>query len=102
MKEIFTLCCFIYTAFLAVGDVNVIVVDWGVLASGSYNAAVAGVPSVGNSLGDFLIWLRQLTGVSWNNVHLVGFSLGAHIVGNAGRRAGGLPGRVTGNQLYFA
>ncbi|XP_063394976.1 pancreatic triacylglycerol lipase-like [Cydia fagiglandana] len=83
-------------AFLAVSDANVIVVDWRSLANGLYATAVAGVPSVGQFLGNFLVWLINTAGGNWNNVHLVGFSLGAHVVGTAGRTAGGWPVRVTG------
>ncbi|KAL0901747.1 hypothetical protein ABMA27_006925 [Loxostege sticticalis] len=61
-----------------------------------YYRAANSVPSVGNHLGDFLTWLIRNGGGNWGNVHLVGFSLGAHIVGNAGRRANGTPSRVTG------
>ncbi|CAG9796751.1 unnamed protein product [Diatraea saccharalis] len=86
----------ITSAFLAVQDVNVIVVDWRQLANTGYNTAASGVPGVGQFLGNFLQWLINNAGGNWNNVHLVGFSLGAHIVGNAGRQAGGRPSRVTG------
>jgi alpha-beta hydrolase superfamily lysophospholipase len=90
----------ITSAFLAVEDANVIVVDWRALASSSYNTAAAGVPNVGQHLGNFLVWLFSTAGGNWNNMHLVGFSLGAHIVGNAGRQAGGRPSRVTG-RIFF-
>ncbi|XP_041975195.1 lipase member H-A-like isoform X2 [Aricia agestis] len=84
-------------AFLAVGDFNVIVLDWSRLANNPlYSTAAAGVPNVGQHLGNFLIWLFNTAGGNWNNLHLVGFSLGAHVVGNAGRTASGRPGRVTG------
>ncbi|KAL0851371.1 hypothetical protein ABMA28_007187 [Loxostege sticticalis] len=86
-------------AFLHVMDVNVIVVDWRRHAQTDvhqYYRAANSVPSVGNHLGDFLTWLIRNGGGNWGNVHLVGFSLGAHIVGNAGRRANGTPSRVTG------
>ncbi|CAG4979596.1 unnamed protein product [Parnassius apollo] len=86
----------ITSALLAVQDANVIVVDWGAVAGANYISAVSGVPSVGQHLGNFLIWLINTAGGNWNNVHLIGFSLGAHVVGNAGRTAGGLPARVTG------
>ncbi|XP_030022464.2 lipase member H-A [Manduca sexta] len=87
----------ITSAFLAVQDCNVIVVDWSRLASNiNYNTAAAGVPSVGQFLGNFLVWLFNNGGGNWNQLHLVGFSLGAHVVGVAGRTAGGRPGRVTG------
>ncbi|XP_049880908.1 pancreatic lipase-related protein 2-like isoform X2 [Pectinophora gossypiella] len=84
------------SAFLAVQDCNVIVVDWRALANSAYWTAVNGVPSVGQHLGDFLQWLINNAGGNWNNVHLVGFSLGAHVVGNAGRRVGNRASRITG------
>lgn len=86
----------ITAAFLAVQDANVIVVDWRALASSSYNTAAAGVPNVGQHLGNFLVWLINTAGGNWNNVHLVGFSLGAHVVGNAGRTASNRCARITG------
>ncbi|MDK0634180.1 hypothetical protein P5E82_15025, partial [Clostridium perfringens] len=83
-------------AFLAVQDVNVIVVDWRALANSNYITAANGVPGVGQFLGNFLVWLINTAGGNWNNVHLVGFSLGAHVVGSAGRQAGRRAARVTG------
>ncbi|CAB3240370.1 unnamed protein product [Arctia plantaginis] len=84
------------SAFLDTQDCNVIVVDWRGVANGAYTSAVRGVPGVGQFLGNFLVWLINNAGGNWNNVHLVGFSLGAHIVGNAGRTAGRRPSRITG------
>ncbi|KAG6447346.1 hypothetical protein O3G_MSEX004953 [Manduca sexta] len=86
----------ITSAFLAVQDCNVIVVDWRGLANSNYITAANSVPSVGQHLGQFLVWVFDNVGGNWNQLHLVGFSLGAHVVGNAGRTAGGRPGRVTG------
>lgn len=86
----------ITSAFLAVQDANVIVVDWNRVANSNYNTAVRGVPNVGQHLGNFLVWLINNAGGNWNNVHLIGFSLGAHVVGNAGRTAGRRAARVTG------
>nr|XP_021200407.2 phospholipase A1 member A [Helicoverpa armigera] len=83
-------------AFLDNADCNVIVVDWSRLANSNYITAVNGVPGVGEHLGDFLTWLIRVGRGNWNNVHLVGFSLGAHVVGNAGRRVNGQPRRITG------
>ncbi|XP_022117415.2 pancreatic triacylglycerol lipase isoform X1 [Pieris rapae] len=83
-------------AFLRVGDYNVIVVDWRRAASGVYTTSVRSVPGIGHHLGHFLNWLISRHGGNWNNVHLVGFSLGAHVVGNAGRTVGGRVGRITG------
>lgn len=83
-------------AFLAIGDFNVIVLDWGGDASGLYSTSVWAVPGVGQNLGNFLNWLISNHGGNWNNLHLVGFSLGAHVVGNAGRTVGGRSRRITG------
>ncbi|KAL4716566.1 hypothetical protein ACJJTC_010230 [Scirpophaga incertulas] len=86
----------ITAAILEDQEANVIVMDWSSSAQSSYVTAANSVISVGKGLGEFLIWLLNITGSSWNNVHLIGFSLGAHIVGNAGRVAGGKPARITG------
>ncbi|KAL0901749.1 hypothetical protein ABMA27_006927 [Loxostege sticticalis] len=83
-------------AFLHVMDVNVIVVDWNRWANRDYGTASGSVAGIGNHVGDFVNWIVGSHGGNWNNVHLVGFSLGAHVVGNAGRRVGGRPARVTG------
>lgn len=87
-------------AFLTVSDCNVIVVDWRALANSGYSTAANGVPSVGQFLGNFLVWLINTGGGNWNNVHLIGFSLGAHVVGNAGRQSGSRASRVTGECCY--
>lgn len=87
---------YLVPAFLDVMDCNVIVVDWKNSASGLYTTSVLAVPSVGQYLGNFLVWLVNTAGGNWNNIHLVGFSLGAHIVGNAGRITGGQVSRITG------
>lgn len=84
-----------FLAFLEDNDVNVIVVDWSKLANKNYITAKLGVPDVGTALGQFINWLVTL-GVSYDTVHLVGFSLGAHVVGNAGRETNSRVRRITG------
>ncbi|CAH0592295.1 unnamed protein product [Chrysodeixis includens] len=81
-------------AFLENDDVNVIVLDWSELANRGYTTARQGTAEVGRGLGQFVNWLVQL-GLSYDRVHLVGFSLGGHLVGNAGRETGSLAARVT-------
>ncbi|CAG4965467.1 unnamed protein product [Colias eurytheme] len=83
-------------ALLQIDDFNVIIVDWRRAAMGTYTTSVRAVPSVGQHLGQFLQWLINNFGGNWNNVHLVGFSLGAHVVGNAGRTVNNRVGRITG------
>lgn len=87
---------FFVTAFLALGDFNVIVVVWEELANSNYVTASAGVPNVGIHIGNFLLWLLSTAGGNWNNIHLVGFSLGAHVIGNTGRHVFGQISRLTG------
>lgn len=81
---------------LTAQDSNVIVVDWRDLASSTYTTAVAGVPSVGQHLGDFVIFITSVFGIKWNLVHFIGFGLGAHVAGIAGQQSGGRPTRITG------
>ncbi|KAL0821168.1 hypothetical protein ABMA28_005787 [Loxostege sticticalis] len=83
-------------AYLRKSDVNVIVLDWRRLATSLYDTAVRGVPDVGRGLGQFIRFLVNTAGGDLNNFHLVGFSLGAHLVGNAGRELGGRVARITG------
>ncbi|KAI8434346.1 hypothetical protein MSG28_012414 [Choristoneura fumiferana] len=82
-------------AYLNKGETNVIVLDWRRLALSDYVTAVLGVPAVGRGLGQFLRFVNQVTGAPFSSMHLVGFSLGAHLVGNAGRELGGAVARVT-------
>ncbi|CAH0399440.1 unnamed protein product [Chilo suppressalis] len=82
-------------AFLSVGNYNVIVLDWGRLARRNYVTAARGVPLTGRRLGYFLNFLNSRTGVPFSRMHLVGFSLGAHLVGNAGREVGGRVARIS-------
>lgn len=65
-----------------------------------YVTAATGVPNVGRGLGQFLRFLNRVTGASFRNMHLIGFSLGAHLVGNAGRELGGDLARVTGKYRF--
>ncbi|KAJ8714591.1 hypothetical protein PYW07_002816 [Mythimna separata] len=77
-------------------DVNVIFVDWRRLASSNYITATNGVPAVGRALGQFLAFVNLINGVPFSQMHLVGFCLGAHIVGYAGRELEGRIVRITG------
>ncbi|KAJ8714588.1 hypothetical protein PYW07_002813 [Mythimna separata] len=85
----------IRNAYLRKSDVNVIVCDWRRLAASDYVTAVRGVPAVGRGLGQFLAFINRTTGQAFTQMHIVGFSLGAHLVGNAGRELGGRAARVT-------
>lgn len=71
--------------------------DWSTVSQQNYVSAVAGVPNVGLHIGEFLVWLLNTAGGRWTDVHLIGFSLGAHVIGNAGRATNGRVARLTGN-----
>lgn len=85
------------TAYLSVGDYNVIGVDWSELARAPfYLSAATNTRDVGKAaarLVDFLV----SEGTPINYIHLLGFSLGAHAAGWAGASltVGQLP-RITG------
>lgn len=62
----------------------------------SYTSAPAKVPYVGQKLSELLKWLLKITDGWWEKIHLIGYDLGAHVVGHAGRMTDGNVGRITG------
>ncbi|KAL1117639.1 hypothetical protein AAG570_003954 [Ranatra chinensis] len=69
----------IKNAFLGVEDVNVIAVDWGLIANTAfYHVAAEQTEPVGHYLGAFIEFLLG-QGVRPEDVHVVGHSLGAHV-----------------------
>ncbi|XP_060520066.1 phospholipase A1 member A-like isoform X2 [Cylas formicarius] len=78
------------------GDYNVIGMDWSVLCRMEYVSAMRGAKTAGRRLGEFINFLAR-NGVSLNSVHLIGHSLGAHVVAIAGDAVkGGRVARITG------
>ncbi|XP_057299885.1 inactive pancreatic lipase-related protein 1-like [Hydractinia symbiolongicarpus] len=80
-------------------DMNVIFTDWSYGAGFPYHQAYGNARLVGAQLSRMVEVLHNDTGVSLHNIHLIGFSIGAHIVGYAGRnlkRRGMIIGRITG------
>ncbi|XP_036178692.1 endothelial lipase [Myotis myotis] len=75
---------------------NVVVVDWLPLAHQLYTDAVNNTKTVGHSIARMLDWLQEKDGFSLGNVHLIGYSLGAHVAGYAGNFVTGTVGRITG------
>lgn len=84
--EYTTLTCI--KAYLQHSDYNVIIVDWGQLStpragqlsSVLYPLVVGNVPRAGEKLADFILYLRSNDFISnLNLVHIIGFSLGAHV-----------------------
>lgn len=65
-------------------DVNVIVVDWKKGANSLYTSASKNVHKVGPYIAELVDWLIEY-GTPAKSFHLMGHSLGAHIMGVAGR-----------------
>ncbi|XP_007197288.2 endothelial lipase [Balaenoptera acutorostrata] len=75
---------------------NVVVVDWLPLAHQLYTDAVNNTREVGHSVARMLNWLQGKEDFSLGDVHLIGYSLGAHVAGYAGNFVKGTVGRITG------
>ncbi|XP_059920838.1 endothelial lipase [Gadus macrocephalus] len=77
-------------------EANVIIVDWISLAHQLYPDAVNHTQRVGLSIAQMLNWLQDEHQLPLSNVHLIGYSLGAHVAGYAGTNVRGTLGRITG------
>ena len=79
-------------------DVNVLSIEW--YAGNTwldYYTVLGRVPCVGRDVSILLTALQNYRGLQWNQVHLVGHSLGAHAAGFAGKYViGGKLARITG------
>jgi len=90
-------CLAMKDEFLANQDCNFISVDWQLLATApDYPSAVLNVAIVGTHLGDFINYLMTRPSASISRFHLIGFSLGAHVVGLAGKSSTRVLPRITG------
>lgn len=76
--------------------------DWTKGARGpQYATAAANTELVGRQLAILLIDMIEGGGLNPKNIHLVGFSLGAHVAGSASeilKMKGHLIGRITGEE----
>ncbi|XP_023230832.1 pancreatic triacylglycerol lipase-like [Centruroides sculpturatus] len=83
-------------ALLFVEDVNVIVVDWEKgCALPNYVQAAANCQLVGKEIALLIKMINYERGTTNQDYHLIGFSLGAHVAGFAGRELKHLK-RITG------
>ncbi|OTF75485.1 hypothetical protein BLA29_011793, partial [Euroglyphus maynei] len=77
-------------------DLNVIIVGWPGGAKNLYTQSVSNTRIIGIMMGILIENLAQKFNVSLNSFHLIGHSLGAHVVGYAGKHLNGSIGRITG------
>ncbi|XP_013414568.1 pancreatic triacylglycerol lipase-like [Lingula anatina] len=84
-------------AFLKVGPMNVVLVDWenGAKAP-NYPKATANTRLVGREIGLMVKLMVSKMKSKHSLIHLLGHSLGAHISGYAGAYLGGKIARITG------
>lgn len=81
------------SAFLTSGKTNVIVVDWERAAD--HNKASETVPAIADNVVKLLKLMIIYNKISKSKLHLVGFDLGCHIIGNIGRAMEDIA-RITG------
>ncbi|XP_053685621.1 pancreatic triacylglycerol lipase-like [Sabethes cyaneus] len=82
---------------LAMGDFNVINVDWGAGAQTiNYIQARNRVGAVGEMVSRFIDMLVETTGATHDSISVTGSSLGAHCAGNAGKFQNGRINTIIG------
>ncbi|KAG7319876.1 hypothetical protein KOW79_017019 [Hemibagrus wyckioides] len=74
---------------------NVIVVDWLDRASHHYPTSAENTRVVGGDVAQFIDWL-EIIGYPLEKLHVLGYSLGAHVAGVAGNLANNKVNRITG------
>ncbi|XP_043648392.1 vitellogenin-1 [Drosophila teissieri] len=79
-------------AFMCRGDVNFVIVDAADYVDTFYSWSALNTDLIGEHIGVGLTHLIQLTPL--RNIHLIGHSLGAHIMGTAGRTFKKLTGKL--------
>ncbi|XP_053369117.1 lipoprotein lipase-like [Clarias gariepinus] len=75
---------------------NVIVVNWLVRAQQHYPTSAAYTKLVGRDVAKFVNWLQAELEYPWEKLHLLGYSLGAHVAGIAGLLTNNKISRITG------
>lgn len=83
--------------FLLKEDANIVVVDWenGADDLGNYFQAAANTRIVGALTAHLMTSLFTSAGAKYEDMYIVGYSLGAHVAGYAGEKVPDL-GRITG------
>ncbi|XP_054765927.2 pancreatic lipase-related protein 2-like [Lytechinus pictus] len=77
-------------------DVNVVMVDWSDGALKGYTQSRANTRVVGREIAKLIEAFQAVSGATFDSMHIIGHSLGAHIGGYAGEACSGTIGRVSG------
>ncbi|KAG1929256.1 lipoprotein lipase [Pimephales promelas] len=75
---------------------NVVVVDWLDRANEHYPRSAENTGLVGADVAKFIDWLEEELDYPLEKVHLLGYSLGAHVAGVAGNLTNNKVNRITG------
>lgn len=75
---------------------NVVVVDWLRRAQQHYPTSAAYTKLVGRDVAKFITWIQKELNYPWEKLHLLGYSLGAHVAGIAGDLTDHRVSRITG------
>ncbi|XP_030562119.1 uncharacterized protein LOC115763631 [Drosophila novamexicana] len=78
---------YLVPAYMTLGDgnYNIFTVDWGRGAIADYITASYRVKPVGQVLAKFLDFLHEEAGMRFEDLQLIGFSMGAHVAGLASK-----------------
>lgn len=83
-------------AILTNHNINLFVVDWSPIARKNYISAKGSVVKVGEYVANFIRVLSKRYNLSPSQITFVGFSLGAHVAGNAGAALNGQVDHIVG------
>ncbi|XP_073493068.1 lipoprotein lipase [Phyllobates terribilis] len=75
---------------------NVIVVDWLQRAQQHYPVSAGYTQLVGQDVASFIDWMEETFNYPLDNIHILGYSLGAHAAGVAGSLTTNKVNRITG------
>uniref|UniRef100_A0A2S2R8G8 Lipase member H-B n=1 Tax=Sipha flava TaxID=143950 RepID=A0A2S2R8G8_9HEMI len=102
-----SVCMMLKAEYLESGNYNVVCVDWAVLAIDlPYITARLRCRIIGNCVADLVSMLVDNSAQTVDDIHIIGFSMGAHIAGYVGKRFDGRLQRITGldpaRPLFFS
>lgn len=67
-------------------DVTLIALDWNEHALANYIRSVRAIQKIGEIIGEFLVRMNRFQNIPYENMHVIGHSLGAHMSGFTGNK----------------